>query len=161
MDTWIYVFGLLRLLFSTVFAWLRDVVHPTLLKDIWSVNSPFRRNKTHFWYTAHPCMASKDSTTLGSHPLLHPNSGTLMIKFNSISRFKSSFHQMTNFPPLSLFSIFSFDPRISTCDCRCGNPTEIGAEQAFFTESILSLSEDNNGWYEVLILCSEEVLHLE
>ena len=108
------VFGLLRLLFPTVFAWLRDVVHPTLLKDTWSVNSPFRRNKTHFWYTVHPCMASKDSTTLGSHPLLHPNSGTLMIKFNSISRFKSSFHQMTNFPPLSLFSIFFFHPRICT-----------------------------------------------
>ena len=64
--------------------------------------------------SAHPCMASKDSTTLGSHPLLHPNSGTLMIKFNSISRFKSSFHQMTNFPPPSLFSIFFFHPRICT-----------------------------------------------
>ena len=73
------VFGLLRLLFPTVFVWLRDVVHPTLLKDTWSVNSPFRRNNTDFWDAAHSCMVSKDSTTLGSHPLLHPNSGTLMI----------------------------------------------------------------------------------
>ena len=148
------VFGLLRLLFPTVFVWLRDVVHPTLLKDTWSVNSPFRRNKTHFWYTAQ-CPLLHGVKRFNNFRISPPSPSQfrhlndqiqfylqIQIILSSNDKFSSAF---------SVLHFFSSTQEFAHAICWCGNPTEIVAEQAFFTESILSLSEDNNGWYEVLI----------